>query len=227
MRKRSPKFFPARLSQYVANMPYVGGSEGHGVVAVNLGTPNAAAAAAIINTTSIASVGSVVAAGMVVGPTPDGQTEAIMGRFGRRLSVVASGAATSTVSVTGRDYLGQKIVNTVTLNGTTAVESLKAFRWVDMATWGTTAATTITIGTGAGLGLPYKALALKDELRDNVLVTSGALVVGAAATVTQNATSADPRGIYTPNAAPDGTANLAIRTLIDTTDGYGKAHYGG
>src|SRR5690348_4061296 len=53
-------------------------------------------------------------------------TDAIMGKFGRNVTVVASGASTSTVVVYGRDYLGQKMRETLTVNGTTPVTGLKA-----------------------------------------------------------------------------------------------------
>jgi hypothetical protein len=66
--------------------------------------------------------------------------------FGRNITVVASGAATSNVTVYGKDYMGQPMTESFTLNGATPVVGRKAFKWVDRITAGITAATTINVG---------------------------------------------------------------------------------
>lgn len=136
-------------------------------------------------------------------------TEAQMGRYGRTLTVVASGAATSTVDVYGRDYLGQKVRETLTLNGSTPVIGKKAFRYIDRVVAGITAATTINLGVGTGLGLPYVTMKVEDEFVDNVSGTVGTLTAPIF-TDPQTATTGDPRGTYVPNTAPNGSRVIEI-----------------
>lgn len=136
-------------------------------------------------------------------------TEAQMGRYGRNLVVVASGAATSTVTVYGRDYLGQKMAETLTLNGTTTVTGLKAFRYVDRVVAGVTAATTIDLGVGTRLGLPYVTMKVLSEFVDNVSGTVGTLTAPVF-TDPQTLTTGDPRGTYIPNTAPNGSRVIEI-----------------
>jgi hypothetical protein len=222
MRKRSPQFYPTRLSQYVPNLPYIGNSEGEGMTYMNLGTPVAGSATAIATAISIAT-----GSGSLPTVLPAAQSEAIMGRWGRALVVVADGAATSLVTVIGRDYLGQVVREDFTLNGTTPVQGNKAFRYVDGITFANTASRSINIGTTNKLGLPYKGLQMITEMRDRVAVTGGTFVAGAADTVTQTSTTADPRGTYTPSSAPNGTADLQLRVMLDTVNGHGNPHFGG
>jgi hypothetical protein len=99
-----------------------------------------------------------------------------MGPYGRTVQVVASGAATSNVTVIGRDYIGQPMRESLTLNGTTAVQGVKAFAYVDRVTAGITGGTTINLGTGARFGLPYVTTAVEREFADNVVAAAGTLV---------------------------------------------------
>lgn len=131
-------------------------------------------------------------------------SEAQMGRFGRNLLVIASGAATSNVTIYGRDYLGQKMSESFTLNGAASVVGKKAFRHVDRITAGVTAATTIDVGVGTKFGLPYTILAVTAEYVDDVLGTVGTLTAPVT-TDPQTATTGDPRGLYVPNTTPNGT----------------------
>jgi hypothetical protein len=151
-------------------------------------------------------------------------TEAQMGRYGRMLQVVASGAATSTVDVYGRDYLGQKIRETFTLNGATPVLGKKAFRYVDRVVAGITAGTTINLGTGTGLGVPYTTMKITDEFVDNVSGTVGTLTA-AVFTDPQTATTGDPRGTYIPNTAPNGSRNIEV--MAEFTNYVNASNNGG
>ena len=163
---------------------------------VSLGAPPVASATAILNGQSIATAGSVSA--FAAGYNPDN-----MGPFGRNVTVVASGAATSTVTVIGRDYLGQAMRETLTLNGTTPVVGVKAFKYIDKIDYGATAATTINVGTGARFGLPYNTVAVEREYANGVVAAAGTLTAGVR-TDPQTATTADPRGLYTPTTTPNG-----------------------
>lgn len=132
-----------------------------------------------------------------------------MGPFGRTVTVIASGAATSTVTVIGRDYLGQKMREVLTLNGANAVAGLKAFKYVDRVEYGATAAVTIDLGFGARFGLPYATMKVEAEYVDNVSGTVGTLVAPVF-TDPQTLVTGDPRGLYTPNSTPNGTKKYAL-----------------
>lgn len=164
----------------------------------------AAVAAGILSATSIAT-----AVDTSTFDTTFTQSEAQMGRYGRTLTVVASGAATSNVTVYGRDYLGQRMRESFTLNGTTPVVGKKAFRNVDRITAGVTAATTINVGYGTGFGLPYVTERVAAEYIDQVSGTVGTLTAPIF-TDPQTATTGDPRGTYVPNTAPNGSRVIEL-----------------
>lgn len=188
---------------------------------VQLGAPIAADADLILNDQSIAAAVDTLtfAAGFE-------NTEAQMSRFGRNITVVASGAATSNVTVIGRDYLGQKMRESFTLNGAVSVVGLKAFRYVDQITAGITAATTIDVGVGDRLGLPYTTMVVTQEYVDDVAGSLGTLVQPVF-TDPQTATTGDPRGTYDPNTALNGTKEVAVEcqfTMRVNAAGNGGLH---
>lgn len=127
----------------------------------------------------------------------------LMGPYGRTIQIVASGAATSAWVVIGRDYLGQPMRESGVLNGTTIVQGVKAFAYIDRFTAALTAGTTINLGTGAKFGVPYVTTAVEREFADNVLAAAGTLVAPIF-TDPQTATTGDPRGLVTPTTTPNG-----------------------
>lgn len=143
-------------------------------------------------------------------------TSAKMGAFGRNVIVKASGAATSLVTVIGRDYLGQPMRENFTLNGTNSVVGLKAFKYIDQVTWAGTGGTTIDLGWGVRMGLPYKTRAVEREYKDSVLASAGTLTAPVV-TDPQTATTGDPRGTYTLTGTPDGTAIFEIDAVFDNS----------
>jgi len=187
----------------------------NGVTRVSFGAPAAANATAIVNAQSIAVALSVD----LTGATP------IVETYGRTISVVASGAATSTLTVKGWDYLGQPINEDFTLNGATPVAGKKAFKaFQTLVINTTTAATTINIGTGGGLGLPYKALRVEWEVANGAAVAAGTLTAPAL-TDPQTASTGDPRGTYAPTTAMNGTnilsAAFSFANDVNTTNNGG------
>lgn len=184
---------------------------------VNLGAVVLADVDGILNDQSIATV--------VDTTTFDAAyTAAKMGPFGRNVTVVASGAATSIVTVIGRDYLGQPMRETLTLNGTTPVTGLKAFKYVDRVTAAVTAATTIDLGWGTRMGLPYKTRAVEREYKDDVLVAAGTLNAPIT-TDPATATTGDPRGTYILTSTPDGTAIIEVDCVF--SDALNTSNNGG
>ena len=211
----NPTFFPRRINNYVPAMMYSSDVNWNGVTRVSFGAPAAANATAIVNAQSIAVALSVD----LTGATP------IVETYGRTISVVASGAATSTLTVKGWDYLGQPINEDFTLNGATPVAGKKAFKaFQTLVINTTTAATTINIGTGASLGLPYKALRVEWEVANGAAVAAGTLTAPAL-TDPQTASTGDPRGTYAPTTAMNGTnilsAAFSFANDVNTTNNGG------
>lgn len=151
-------------------------------------------------------------------------TNAKMGPFGRNLTVVASGAATSNVTVIGRDYLGQPMRESFTLNGTTPVLGAKAFKYIDRVTAGITGGTTINLGWGTKFGLPWKVRAVYREYVDQVLAAAGTLTQPVL-TDPQTTTTGDPRGLYVPTTTPDAVKVLEADFEVDS--GVNAAGRGG
>lgn len=157
-----------------------------------------------------------------------GQTEAVMGKFGRGISLTASGAATAVVVVRGFDYLNQPVTENITLAGAVAVSGKKAFRRVESVTpVAGTAATTVNIATTNVLGIPYRMIDIGILFADGIKGAAYTGVVGLSPAVAGSATSVDPRGVITPAAAqnPNGVRNLKVTYYPDREDLMGPKHF--
>ena len=205
-----------RINNRVAECCYAADVGIDGLSTVDIPALAAASATAILNAQSIASPSS------SANPVAT-FTTTIMGRYGRNVTVVASGAATSNVTVNGYDYLGQPMKESFTLNGATPVVGKKAFADIVNVSFGNTAGTTINVGTGNLLGVPYKILgtAIYGELTNDLAPTAGAVVPGV---TTQTLTSGDPRGTYAPNTVPNGTTYYRFTVTVDRNQLHGAAH---
>lgn len=213
MADRKPEFFHPRYNAYVPAAQYADDVQFNGPLEVDFGLPAAASATAILSAQSIATATNTVAAGVpLLSSTPDASIANC--RYGRNVTVVASGAATSNVTVFGRDYLGQPMAESFTLNGTTPVVGLKAFYFIDSISWGATAATTINVGWGLRLGLPYRTTNVLAETVNSAAGTIGTLVAPVL-TDPQTLTTGDPRGTYQPNAAMNGATRIQAAVLCD------------
>jgi hypothetical protein len=215
-------FFPRRVNNWFANAKYAQDVSEDGATKVRIPALAALNATGFLSAVSIA-----VAVDTTTFAAAYDAKEVTMGKFGRNVTVVASGAATSAVSVYGQDYLGQPMMETLTLAGTTPVIGKKAFRYVTRVTAAVTAATTINLGWGNVLGLPYKAQKLELDLVSGVSQAAGTLV--AADITTATATTGDTRGTYAPNASylTDGTRYYDILYYADNNNLYSVAHFAG
>lgn len=216
MTQHMPDYYPTKVNVHVPSMAYSADVVHNGPNEFSLGTPVTLDADGILDGHSIATAGSTTTFNALY-------SHSVMGTYGRNVTVVASGAATSTVTVKGRDYLGQPMLETFTLNGTTPVVGLKAFKQIEEVEYGATGGTTIDVGWADKLGLPYAATSLLKELQDGVAATAGTFV--ARSTATQSATSADPRGTYDPNSACNGTLEFSLVMMVDRDNLHGVAHY--
>ena len=143
---------------------------------------------------------------------------------------------TQTVTVTGTDQYGEALVEVITVNGTTVVPGLKAFKTVTSClTSAALDAGEIFVGFGDVLGLPYRVdaggllMAYLDSALDMSSDAFGTFAVAVSATAT--GTTGDVRGTYTPLTATDGTRIFKVLIQVGSTatkvGAYGVAQYGG
>jgi hypothetical protein len=184
-----------------------------GLTTVDIPPCAAAGAVTVSNGIVIAAAGNVTPVGV--------QTEFIMSRYGRQIAIAGLAGATGNATLVGFDYLGQGIKETLALAGVTPVLSKKMFK--DVAFLTVPIASTYTFGVGPILGVPYKVLhtQILGELTSDAPATAGALVAGVSA---QTLTSGDPRGTYTPNAAPDGIRYYRFSCYVDRSNLHGSMH---
>lgn len=214
-------YFPRRINDHVPNMQYAADVRFGGLGTIVIPAPAAAAA--------------FVAAlpGGVSAVTPANyEADA---KFGRNVTVTASAAtgANSTVIIRGKDYLGQPMIEQITVtnaNGTTAQVGKKAFKYIDSLEVGTPAdgSQTFAVGWGNVLGLPYKSQKLISELvNKEVPSNAGTFVDGAATGHSGSVTSDDPRGTYTPHSSflPNGSREYTLNIHHDTDNLHGDPHY--
>lgn len=225
MTKRIPTFFPQRLSVAVpGQLRYAMDVHGAAPFTANFGAPIALNSTGILAAQSInAAVDTTTFAAALTASSAD----LTLGKWGRALRVVASGAATSTVDVYGRDYLGQRMRETATLNGATPVLMLKAFKYIDRVVAGITAATTIDLGWRDCFGLPYKAQLLMAELKNDVVAANaGTFVAGLATATAATATNADVRGTHLfVTVLPNGTNTFELMLKLDKDNLHGNAQF--
>lgn len=215
-----PDHFPRRTNMHVKDMQYSADVDTNGFVRMELGKPVAASATGIMDAGSIADALDKSSTGI------DGHEDK-MGRYGRNITVALSGAGTPAITVYGIDYLGQPMAETFAAAGATAVVGKKAFKEVQSVTSAAVAATTLNIGFGNALGLPYAIGQITDAYVDNVAPAAGTTVV--AVQVEQTATTGDPRGTYTPAAGviPNGERDYIVVGFAIEGDYHGLPHFAG
>jgi hypothetical protein len=139
--------------------------------------------------------------------------------FPRNLTIASSNAGdtTQTVTITGTDYYGAPMTQAMTLNGTTQVNSTKAFYTINNIAVSAAMTGNLTVGTATGanmrLGLSYALLGGTLPVGSKVTAVGPPATVSAdAGTVvypdtTSPATSltGDVRGTYSPAAAANAT----------------------
>lgn len=163
------------------------------------------------------------------GMVPFSSTSVFKG-WGRNVTVIASGANTRVMTVTGYDYLGQKMVENITLNGNNTVQGLKAFAWILSVSFSSdTDTTTVDVGWGNKLGLPFAGEAMVVEIKNGaVAANAGTFVAALADATTPTATNADTRGTYLPaTVLPDGSNDFKILYMKRSGNLHGNAQFSG
>lgn len=221
MPRRIPTYFPQRVRMNVRRKAYTSGIEGDDLITAEFGAPLAA------NNTSILAAQSIASAGNTSTFAAYTASEGQMGRWGRGVRVVASGASTALVTITGRDYLGQRMQEVLTLNGATPVLGVKAFRYIDNVAWAAGGAVTLDVGITNLFGLPEKGKAMVNEIKNGAIsANAGTFVAGLANATTPTGTNADVRGTYLPvTVIPDGTNTFEVRYIADTSNLHGNAQF--
>jgi hypothetical protein len=205
--------FPRRINMYVKAMAYSSDVNYNGFTRVSFGAPLAAVATSVLNAASIAAGTQIDLSAVAAIPDP----------FGRNIQAVAGGAMATNIVVYGWDYLGQPIAEQITMNGATPVVGVKAFKSFNYVTY-TAAATTLSLGTGVKLGLPYKTIRVEWEVGNGVVVAAGTLN-GPSLVDPQTNVTTDPRGTYVTTTAMNG-ANI-ISAVVDCANDVNTSNNGG
>ncbi len=169
-------YFPRVINQYVPSMEFAADVVG-GKVITNLGAPTLADPDGILDGVTVGdgSTHSFTSA-TPWATTFDGSSTSLTttagmldSRWGRCLNVLGDASTDQVVTITGRDYLGQVMVENMTLNGVTVQFGKKAFKFVDtIATSASSNGSTMDVGWSDRLGLPYKAEKILAYTEDDV-----------------------------------------------------------
>lgn len=195
-------------------------------VLMSLGTPTTLSTTAVCAAQAIAGAGAAV----INGTKAASGIAALGAPTGRNVQVVSSNAGDTTqvVTVTGKDMYGQTMREAITANGTTPVLGKKAFFTVTGVAVSAVMAGNLSVGDGAILGFPAyvsNTTFILREIQDGATAVAGTVVAGAGITVPSTATSADVRGTYTPNSAPDGTRAYALIVEMPEPGFYGQPQF--
>lgn len=149
--------------------------------------------------------------------------------FGEVIALAGTGANTAVVTVTGKDYLGQPMVEEITLNGATAVSGKKAFKSVTCFELEAEAATDIKISNTGKVGLEFANAGTDVVLKNGV---KNSTVAASVMERTQTATSNDPRGVLDMTSCAEGdvvevTYNVTDFVADDKGGLFGVPHYAG
>ncbi len=200
----------------------------NGVYRISFGVPVTLAPTGILSAQAVTAAATVYATSMTLAETA--------APFGQTLSFDCSGADTDTVTVTGYDYLGQKMIKTLALTGTTALDMPVAFKRLYSIAFTAESGITVDVGWGASLGLPFKTTAVLTEEADGVGVAADSPGTLTLPVLTDPATAAtgDVRGLYTPVTAFNSVKDIMITAQASrwvNTSGnggiFGIRQYGG
>ena len=125
------------------------------------------------------------------------------------------GVAPVTATISGWDYYGQAMTNTITSSSaiSTTVSGLKAFYQISSISVSGATGTAITVGTTDKLGLPlrvYDAGYLDRVGWNNTLANDAGTFTAADMTTTATSSTGDVRGTYIPSSATNGIKRLVV-----------------
>ena len=196
------------------------------VVLMNLGTPTTASATAVCAAQAVAAAGLAT----INGAKAAAGVASLGAPTGRNVNVVSSNAGdtTQTVTIRGLDVYGNKVQQTLTLNGTTTVQGTKAFASVTSVTVSAATTGNLSVGDGTVLGLPAylsNATFILRETQDGAVASAGTVVAGLGITTKASATNGDVRGTYAPASAPDGSRSYGLVVALPEPNFYGQPQF--
>jgi len=130
------------------------------------------------------------------------------------------GTAPQTSTISGFDYFGQAMTQTITTSGlvSTAVNTTKAFYQVTSITIGGATGAALTVGTTDILGFPVRVIdgsyVVNSGYNNTVGFDAPTAFVKADMTNPATATTGDVRGTLNPSSAPDGTKRLVVAIAV-------------
>jgi hypothetical protein len=135
----------------------------------------------------------------------------------RAVSVTQVTAGTSvTVTVSGYDYYGQTMTQTITTTAGSTVTGTKAFYQIASVAVSAGTTTAVTVGTSDVLGFPIRVIDagyLVSNIWNNTL-DNDAGTFASAATVTATSSTGDVRGTYKPSSATNGQKRLVCAIAV-------------
>ena len=191
------------------------------LVTVTLGAPAAASANAIATSQSV-TVGTTPNA-VINGALASGGVATLDGAGGR--NVVAAWTGTAVVTVRGFDIYGNAL--TESSGSGTSFTGVKAFARVTQVSFSADV-TSATVGTGTVLGLPVflnGAGYVVRELVDGAIPGTGGTFVAGLRNAASTATTADVRGTYAPNQAPNASRAYQLLLLAPNAGYRGIAQF--
>ena len=140
----------------------------------------------------------------------------------RNVLITACGAETNALYVYGQDEYGDDMVETITASGTGVTSGKKAFKIITKLQTTGAYATTISIGMGNRIGLPFY-LANKGRIiavtHDGSTTGAGTIVAGHATTAAPSSSNgdADVRGTIAFGTVPDNSILFSVAMVVDST----------
>lgn len=170
-----PDNFPRSINQYVPKMEFAADVI-DGVHIVSLGSPKTLDPDGILDGGTIGAGSAVTFDSDDWETTFDGSSTSLTSvpgmldaKYGRCLTCTGDSSTDETILITGRDYLGQKMIESFTLSDALVIYGNKAFKYVDgIAVSSSSGGTFVDIGWYDKLGLPYMAEELLGLTEDNV-----------------------------------------------------------
>lgn len=225
-------YYPRRVNMRVPLCAYAAEVNLGAPYVCNFGMPLALSttyfANAVLSTTGVALVIQTSDATLLNNGLVPGTSASVPTLWGRGLTFVGDGASTRTITVVGYDYLGQRMVWTGALNGTTPVPCPKAYMWVESCTFGAAADTvSVSIGYNNVFGLPFKGAQMTNEIKDEApAANAGTFTAGLKTATTPTATNAHTLGTYLPvTVIPTGAIAFIITYIPDFANLHGSAQY--
>lgn len=225
-------YYPRRVNMRVPLCQYAAEVNLGAPYVCNFGAPIALSttyfANVVLSTTGVALTLQLSDATLLNSGLVPGTSASVPTLWGRGLTVVGDGASTRTITITGYDYLGQKMIWTGVLNGATPVPVAKAFMWIESIVFGAAADTvSVSVGYNNVFGLPFKGMQMTNEVKNEAAAANaGTFVAGLKTVTTPTATNADTKGTYLPvTVIPDGTNTFMITYIPDFANLHGSAQY--